>query len=246
MPLTFSHPALIVPLMIGRRHYFSATGLVMGSLAPDFEYFLRMKKGMSLYSHTFPALFWFNLPLALLLALLFHAVVKKPLLHSLPGWLFKRLSAYESFEWYPFFKRKWLLVLVSILIGAASHLLWDWFTHYSVIFADDDLMLNFALFGRNVSIYVYTIIHIAYSLCGLIVLFIFVKQLPINNHKKSFPDKFFWSKIFVSSILIFLTRYTFASSMTLDDLAVASIAAVLLALTLISIICQFNEGEVLS
>ncbi|WP_240482010.1 DUF4184 family protein [Flavobacterium psychrophilum] len=39
MPFTFSHPAIILPLRYLPRQWFSLTGLIIGSLTPDFEYF---------------------------------------------------------------------------------------------------------------------------------------------------------------------------------------------------------------
>jgi len=43
MPFTFSHPAIVLPLATLRRQWISATGLIIGSITPDFEYFIRMK-----------------------------------------------------------------------------------------------------------------------------------------------------------------------------------------------------------
>ena len=43
MPFTFSHPAIVLPLVRKSGHWFSATGLIIGSLTPDFEYFMRMR-----------------------------------------------------------------------------------------------------------------------------------------------------------------------------------------------------------
>ncbi len=52
MPFTFSHPAIILPLKYLPQNWFSLTGLIIGSLTRDFEYFIRMKV-RSNYSHTF-------------------------------------------------------------------------------------------------------------------------------------------------------------------------------------------------
>lgn len=43
MSFTFSHPAIVSPLNYFPNKWFSLTGLVIGSLTPDFEYFLRMR-----------------------------------------------------------------------------------------------------------------------------------------------------------------------------------------------------------
>ncbi|MEB0248571.1 DUF4184 family protein, partial [Mucilaginibacter sp. 5B2] len=61
MPFTISHPAVILPLNYLPKRFISLTALVVGSLTPDFEYFIRMKV-QSDYSHTLPGLFWFDLP----------------------------------------------------------------------------------------------------------------------------------------------------------------------------------------
>jgi hypothetical protein len=53
MPFTFSHPALILPLTRLPKRWVSATGLVIGSIVPDFEKFLKMNDGNT-YSHTLP------------------------------------------------------------------------------------------------------------------------------------------------------------------------------------------------
>ena len=65
MPFTLAHPAIVLPLA-AKKLRMSATGLVIGSMVPDFEYFIRMRTE-SKYSHTLAGLFWFDLPLGLLL-----------------------------------------------------------------------------------------------------------------------------------------------------------------------------------
>ena len=83
MPFTFSHPAIILPLTYLPRRWFSLTGLIIGSLTPDFEYFIRMTP-YSLYSHTLSGLFWFDIPLGLLLCFIFHNLVRDSLCSNLP------------------------------------------------------------------------------------------------------------------------------------------------------------------
>lgn len=59
MPFTFSHPAIILPFKYLPNRWISMTGLIIGSLTPDFEYFIRMKIE-SYYSHTNAGLFLFK------------------------------------------------------------------------------------------------------------------------------------------------------------------------------------------
>ena len=39
MPFTLSHPALVLPLNLLPKKWFSITGLVIGSMAPDLQAF---------------------------------------------------------------------------------------------------------------------------------------------------------------------------------------------------------------
>ena len=81
MPFTFSHPAIILPLNYLSKKWFSITGLVIGSLSPDFEYFIRMKIESN-YSHTFWGIFYFDLPLGIMLTFIFHNIVKNELFEN--------------------------------------------------------------------------------------------------------------------------------------------------------------------
>ena len=95
MPFTFAHPAIVLPLHALQRRCFSLTALVAGSLSPDFEYFLRMQIHSS-HIHTLWGLLYFDLPLGLILAFLFHNIVRDPLLDNLPGFLRRRVSVYKT------------------------------------------------------------------------------------------------------------------------------------------------------
>lgn len=81
MPFTFAHPAIILPLPFLNKRWFSLTGLIIGSMIPDFEYFIRMRI-QSIYSHTLAGIFWFDLPLALLISFIFHNKVKNLLFQN--------------------------------------------------------------------------------------------------------------------------------------------------------------------
>src|SRR5437763_5725606 len=133
MPFTFSHPAAILPFRIFRKKWFSLTALVIGSVVPDFEYFLRMKDE-SFYSHKFWGIWWFDLPLAFLLSFLFHDVVRNPLFSNLPYTLQKRFKGYMDFKWGDYLRKHFGIVVFSFLVGIVSHILWDRLTHETANF----------------------------------------------------------------------------------------------------------------
>jgi hypothetical protein len=134
MPFTFSHPALIVPFLYARRQYqwLSATGLIIGSMAPDAEKFFRLKLANQ-HSHTVASIFYFSWPVALGLAFVFHGLVRRPLIAHVPAFLHRRLSKYANFNWSSYFRQNPWGVLFSIVIGAALHLFWDSFTHDNML-----------------------------------------------------------------------------------------------------------------
>ncbi len=104
MPFTFSHPAIVLPLNYLPKKWFSLTGLVIGSLTPDFEYFIRMKI-KSEYSHTLEGLFWFDLPLGVLLAFIFHNIVRNNFYNNLPLFFKSRFSVLNRLIGIPILKR---------------------------------------------------------------------------------------------------------------------------------------------
>lgn len=125
MPFTFSHAAAVVPL---NRRGLVLSALVVGSMAPDFEYFLRLQRTTAI-SHTVPGLFLFCVPAGLVVLALFHFLLKQPLLALLPVSHQRRLlPVTREFTLLP--ARRLLLILVSLALGTFSHLVWDSFTHY--------------------------------------------------------------------------------------------------------------------
>ncbi len=128
MPFTLAHVAAVLPLLRSRKARWSATGLVLGSIAPDFEKFLRLSAHNS-HSHSWLSLFYFSCPVAVGLAFVFHGVVRNPLITYLPRPLRQRLARYRSFDWPSYFRQHYGRVLGSVLLGATMHLVWDSFTH---------------------------------------------------------------------------------------------------------------------
>jgi hypothetical protein len=137
MPFTFAHPALVIPLLYARPKYqwVSATGMIVGSMAPDCEKFMRLKLA-SAHSHTVASIFYFSCPVTLAVAFIFHLLVRRPLIAHLPAVLYRRLEKYLAFDWLSYFRRYYWGVLLSAIVGAALHLFWDSFTHNHTLTAD--------------------------------------------------------------------------------------------------------------
>lgn len=124
MPFTPAHAAAAIPF---QRTRLIPSALVIGCFSPDFEYFLRLApKGD--FGHTFLGLFVLDLPLSILILWLFHTYATEPILAWLPTGIRRRLpssTALKSMR----SVRGIALVSLSILVGEATHILWDSFTH---------------------------------------------------------------------------------------------------------------------
>lgn len=126
MPFTFAHPAIVLPLR--RVRWFSFTALVFGSMAPDFEYFLRLQAYSSM-SHTLAGLFLFDLPMTFLLSLLFHGIVKRAMIEHLPAPFDRGLQHCAESPWRLTTLRSFLVFCCSAVLGSVTHIFWDAFTH---------------------------------------------------------------------------------------------------------------------
>lgn len=192
MPFTFTHPAIILLLTYLPRKWFSFTGLVIGSLTPDFEYFLRMRV-KSNYSHTLEGIILFDLPLGLLLAFTFHNIVRNSLFDNLPTFLKSRFSTFKQFDWNRFFCKNWLIVIISILIGTASHLFWDSFTHNHGYFVEaiPSLTNTINIFGGQIPIF--KILQHSSTLIGALVIALAFYKLPQDNSVNKKINLKYWT-----------------------------------------------------
>lgn len=232
MPFTFSHPALILPLHYLPRKWFSLTGLVIGSLTPDFEYFIRMKV-QSIYSHTFSGIFWFDLPLAIVLSFIFHNIIKKDLYQNSPKNIQLRILGYTKFNWNSYFKRHWVVVLISIFIGVASHLFWDSFTHDHGYFVNNIQVLRGSVVLFDKQIPILKIGQHLSTLIGGTIILLTLSKLPKNNIPMHRSDKTYWTILIILSVIIISIRFlTGLDYKAYDHVIVSLISSFILSLIL--------------
>ncbi len=207
MPFTFAHPAIVLPLKVIVKR-LSLTGLICGSVVPDFEYFLRLNVH-SQYSHTLAGLWWFDLPLGIILTFLWHNVARDGFFINSPPFLKKRVDRFVCFNWTRYFSDHRAMVLLSILLGAGSHLLWDSFTHATGYVADRSVFLQ-----RNITyalhIPVYKMLQHGSSLIGTLVLFFSIRKLaesiPLHQVQWNYRSFFIASAVCTAGILFLISN----------------------------------------
>ncbi|MGA9783742.1 MAG: DUF4184 family protein [Terracidiphilus sp.] len=172
MPFTLAHVAAAMPL---RRSRLILSALIVGTMAPDFEYFVRLRPGGG-WGHTIPGAFGLSLPLGLAVLWLFHSFAKAPAVALLPQGVQRRLG--RSLLPFRFLgMRRFLMILLSLLVGIATHLAWDSFTHSRGWFYH-----HFGLLHRHVVLpwlhrmSVYTFLQIFSSVAGVLILWLWLRS----------------------------------------------------------------------
>jgi hypothetical protein len=242
MPFTFSHPAIVLPLNYLPKRWLSLTALIIGSLTPDFEYFIRMKIE-SKYSHTLPGLFWFDLPLALLLMAIYNFVIKDRLIDNLPAFLNKRLSNFKNNS-HPHTRYHLVVVIISILIGAGSHLLWDSFTHPTGYFVAHLSILRQPVYLMQHQFAWYNIIQHISSFVGACVIVSTIVRLPTEKGTESQRMARYW--IVLSITMLAVTGLRICTGLSFQqpgNLIVTVIAGLLLGLIAASVFTRINRDS---
>jgi len=240
MAFTTSHPAAVLALNYLPKRWVSLTALVIGSMIPDFEYFIRMTM-QTRYSHTPLGLFWFDLPLALFFMLIYNAAVKDKLTDHLPAYLNKRFSPFKNCG-KPYYKRPIIIVSISILIGAASHLFWDSFTHPGRYFVRHIGILTNNVLIADHPVLVYNIVQHISTLVGLIVIIYAIMQLPVGELTKTNRISPYWIKVMATTLLFLIIRLITGLSIFLfGDVIVTIISGMLVGLIVASVITPSKQ-----
>lgn len=154
-----------------RRSRLVLSALIVGTMAPDFEYFLRLRSGSG-WGHTIPGAFGLSLPLGLAVLWLYHRFAKLPIAALLPVPLELRLGQ----ELQPFrFRGRFFLIVLSMLAGIATHLAWDSFTHsHTWLFHHWDFLRRHVHLPLAGSIRVFLLLQYISSIGGIVVLLCWV------------------------------------------------------------------------
>ncbi len=166
MPFTFSHPLYAVPLHRAAPKWLSITGLLLGSMAPDLEYFAAMESYRTI-GHTLTGFILLGLPLSIALAFAFHLVLKPVLSKFMPsaGGLDQFVQSLTRGKWEIHSFRSWVVFLASIFLGYLSHIFMDGWTHSSGIFVHVFPLLKHRIAGEGI----YHWLQYGFSLLGLFI-----------------------------------------------------------------------------
>jgi hypothetical protein len=154
---------------------------------PDLPYFVP-RLTLSGYGHSLPGLFLFCLPAGLVSLWIFHAFIKRPMIALFPISHQKKLvPVAQGFTFLPI--KRFLLIAMSVLIGAASHITWDLFTHDESWLVErvPTLQEHYRLFGEHSWALATYLQHFS-SILGLVVItYYYVRWLRSSPSLNSVP-----------------------------------------------------------
>lgn len=213
MPFTLSHPAAVLPLRRLWHCHFDFSALVIGSLTPDFGYYIQRFDVASL-AHSFIGSFFICLPFGILLLVAFH-LTRRSVCFLLPSphrqALMPLCSSSRSFNF-----RRLALILLCLLIGAWSHIVWDSFTHENGWFVERVDWLHRPLFAiSGISFPAYYVLQQLSTIAGCVILVVtylfWLRRLESYNLTEPANDSWryiLWIAIIVIASLIAIPMAT--------------------------------------
>jgi len=191
-----------------------------------------MKIG-SIYSHTIAGLFGFDVPLGLLLAFVFHGIVRDRLCDNLPMYLKSRFSVFKQFDWIGHFKKNWLVVIISVLIGGVSHIFWDSFTHDHDYFVQTIPALQKSMDFYGIRIPILKVLQHSSTLIGGLVIVYSIYKLPVKSTENNQINLKYWAVLVgLTATIVALRLLVGLDFQQYGNVLVTGISAVLISLTI--------------
>jgi Domain of unknown function (DUF4184) len=243
MPFTSAHVVAVLPFKKYSTHIFSFTALIIGSIVPDFEYFVRMTL-YGHYGHTLLGIIIFDIPLGLLIYIIYNSTVRQAVISYLPNYLFSRVESPIIFDWKFYFRHNFLKILFSLFIGILTHFFWDGFTHdeeYYFARFFTFLLLKITIF--NITLPLHFILQLLSTFIGMFILFWHIHFLPHNDKvqiKSNQELLKFWAFVTILAIIIGCIRWAFGmpNEKIIGQFIVVCVSASMLSLIIVSSIYQ--------
>ena len=239
MPFTFAHPLAILPLGIRENRYLDFTALIFGSMAPDFEYFIHFRP-YQLHGHTLLGQLYYNLPLVLIISLIWHYIIKEQVILNLPAPYCTHYLYLTKKRWRIKSARSFVVFISSALIGMLTHLLWDSFTHIEGYFVTQIAILSYSISLMNYKIPLYKVLQHGSTLIGLIIIMVYLLRIQ----EKTLTDKiigisktsklFFWIGIILIDFIILGAVVLLKEDFTAGRIIVSFISGGFIGTTIIS------------
>jgi hypothetical protein len=129
MPFTLSHTVAVIPLQKVLGKTAALSPLIIGSMTPDVAYLTPYLVHQRMDSHSLLGVYLFCIPMGLTLYYLYHLLMAPVIVSILPRSFQQHLSADLFIGRLPNISSH--VLLLSLIIGALTHVAWDFVTHQS-------------------------------------------------------------------------------------------------------------------
>jgi multisubunit Na+/H+ antiporter MnhF subunit len=192
MPYTLSHAVVALPVSVISRGKVPFAAMVVGSMSPDFPYLLALSPTEAPGHSEIGVLIYCLLP-SLLMLLVWYRWIEGPTLE---------LFRLPQREW-SFGRSSYFLVVIGVLVGAYSHVLWDATSH-----VDGAFVVNSEFWNREVlSLPMYKLNQYGSGILGLIALFVWYVLAVCKNRQDKYQGRL------VAGVLIYSINIAFFVSL---------------------------------
>ena len=237
MPFTLAHPSAVIFM---KNRYLNLFGLVLGSMAPDFIYFLLFNPSSNL-GHTLLGFIILNLPICFLLNYLILKFIKNPFIINLP---YKICNYYTYLINYDFnFKspKDIFVFTYSCIVGMLTHIIWDAFTHKTGYFVVNINLLKESIHILGYQVPFFKLLQHGSTLLGFFVILYYFYTIRRYSNKYIRSNKFQYHLIAISiQILIIILSYLIFKNFGIGRFVVTFINGLFLGYLTSSIIYRYK------
>ena len=202
-----------MPIQQKWKDQFSISGLIFGSLAPDYDILFRLTKvRFHIFQYDLKTILFLIFPLTLISAFAFHLFCRNIIIDNLPVVYKTQYKKYVSFNFTDYFKKHFMQISISIFFAIILHLILDFLCHFldathvkilALVITKNDVIGNiayiFAIYG----------LPILFSTLGVYLIFKYEyqKQFSFSNLALTKKQLAFWITMFVFTILFSIAKF---------------------------------------
>lgn len=248
MPFTFAHIGYVLPIKKRWTEKFSFSGLLFGSLAPDYDILFRFTNNrIHIFDFDFACVFLMVLPLAFFSLVGFHLICQRIILQMIPKNLSEHWKSFLTINIASYVKENFIKIILSLIFAIYLHLILDFICHvldahtvYLMIFTLTDSAFISQIF-YYLAIY---FIPILLSMYGFYLLYKYAAPdyKIISNYSLTKRQFQFWLLVSITMCLFTIAKYLLTQreeDFTIDFIIITITSAFIFSIFFCCLIYQF-------
>ena len=208
MPFTVSHIVAALPLNKGLgkfSKYTALSPLIIGSMTPDIAYLTPFLVHQRMDSHSLIGLYLFCIPMGLTIYFLYHLLMAPVVVSCLPKSIQRHMNSDLFIGKLPTTPAH--VIIISLILGALTHIIWDFFTHNYGIPQHITWMAKPLTYIDSFHIMPARVLQFLSSILGLVLLIYLVYRWYQDLKHRQGSDSYWHApqKLKILAIIILLT-----------------------------------------